>query len=106
MFQPLVYVDNSEAREGTLEKLKRAIGELAEFLQENEPQLISYNVYFSNDGAQMTVIHVHADSASFDYHLDVAGPRFARFSDLVTLRRIQIYGEPSEMPEETESAIG
>ena len=23
----------------------------------------------------MTVMHVHADSASLDYHMDVAGPR-------------------------------
>lgn len=95
MSQPLVYVDTSEVREGALEELKGAIRELAEFVEESEPRLISYNVYFSDDGAQMTVIHVHADPASLDYHLDVAGPRFGRFADLLTLRSIHIYGEPS-----------
>jgi hypothetical protein len=44
----------------------------------------------------MTVIHVHADPASLDHHMEVAGPRFGRFADLVTLRSIHIYGEPSE----------
>jgi hypothetical protein len=39
---------------------------------------------------------VHTDPASLDYHMDVAGPRFGRFGDLVTLRSINIYGEPSE----------
>ena len=76
MSQPLVYVDTSAVREGALEQLKHAIGELANFVEENEPQLISYNVYFSEDGTQMSVVHVHADSASLDYHMDVAGPRF------------------------------
>jgi hypothetical protein len=44
----------------------------------------------------MTVMHVHPDSASLDYHMDVAGPAFRRFADLVTLSSIHIYGEPSE----------
>jgi hypothetical protein len=96
MPEPLVYLDMSDVREGALEKLKGAIGELADFVEKNEPQLISYNVYFSDDGRRMSVVHVHADSASLDYHLDVAGPRFARFDDLLTLRSIHIYGEPSD----------
>ena len=96
MSQPLVYVDTSEVRDGALEELKGAMRELAEFVEENEPQLIAYNVYFSQDGTEMTVIHVHADPASLDYHMDAAGPRFGRFAELLTLRAIDIYGEPSE----------
>jgi hypothetical protein len=94
--QPLVYVDTSDVREGALAPLKRLIEELVDFVEENEPQLISYNVYLSADGRQMTVIHVHPDSASLDYHMDVAGLRFATFVDLLTLSSIHIYGEPSE----------
>jgi hypothetical protein len=97
MSQPLVYIDCSEVREEALEQLRDAIRELADFIEENEPQLISYTVYFSEDGRQMTVMHVHADSASLDYHMDVAGPRFGRFADLLTLSSIHIYGEPSDM---------
>jgi hypothetical protein len=94
--QPLVYVDTSEVCNGALGELKAAIRELAEFVDENEPQLISYDVYFSEDGTQMTVIHVHTGPGSLDRHLDVAAPRFERFAGLVTLRSIHIYGEPSE----------
>ena len=95
MSQPLVYVDTSTVREGSLAQLKDAIAELAEFVEANEPQLISYSVYVSEDGHEMTVVHVHADAASLDYHMDAAGPRFARFADLVTLSSIHIYGDPS-----------
>ena len=38
--------------------------------------------------------HVHPEPASLDYHMDVAGPRFGRFADLVTLSSIHIYGRP------------
>ncbi len=92
---PLIYVDTSEVREGSLEELKNAIAELADFVEANEPRLISYSVYFSDDGSRMTVTHVHSDPASLDFHMDVAGPRFERFADLVTLSSIHIYGEPS-----------
>jgi hypothetical protein len=95
MAQPLVYIDTSDVREGALAELKRAIEDLTDFVESHEPQIVSYAVYFSQDGSQMTVIHVHADSASLDFHLDVAGPRFGRFADLLTLSSIRIFGEPS-----------
>jgi hypothetical protein len=96
MSQPLVYVDTSEVRAGKLAQLKAAIKELADFIEENEPQLVSYSVYFSEDGSRMEVVHVHADAASLDYHMETAGPLFGEFADLVTLSSIHIYGEPSE----------
>jgi quinol monooxygenase YgiN len=92
----ILYVDTSEVREGALEALKPAIRELVDFVEANEPRLIAYNVYLSDDGTTMTVVNVHPDSASLEYHLTVAGPLFPRFSELVTLSSIHIYGEPGE----------
>jgi hypothetical protein len=96
MSQPLVYVDTSEVHPGKLVQLKAAIKELAEFVEENEPGLVSYSVYFDEGANRMSVVHIHAEPASLDYHLDVAGPLFHKFTDLVTLSSIHIYGEPSE----------
>jgi hypothetical protein len=96
MPQPLVYVDTSVVRPGKLVQLKAAIMELSEFVEKNEPGLISYSVYFAENGNRMSVVHVHADAGSLDYHLHVAGPLFAKFAGLVTLSSIHIYGEPSE----------
>ena len=96
MSDEIVYVDTSDVREGALEELKAAMKELVDFVEANEPRLIAYNVYFSDDGTRMTVVHVHPDSASLEYHMEVAGPAFRRFVELVTLSSIHIYGEPSE----------
>jgi quinol monooxygenase YgiN len=96
MSNAIVYIDTAEVRAGALEELKSAIKELVEFVDANVPRLIAYHVYLSNDGTRMTVVHIHPDSASLEYHMEVAGPAFRQFVELVTLSSIHVYGEPSE----------
>jgi len=96
MLDLVVYVDTSDVREGALEELKPAIRELVDFVEANEPRLIAYNVYLSDDGTTMTVLNVHPDSASLEYHMAAVGPLLRRFVDLVSLSSIHIYGDPSE----------
>jgi len=92
----ILYVDEADVRKGTLDELKPAIRRLVDFIEANEPRLIAYNVYFNDDESRMTVVSVHPDSESLEYHMNVAGPLFRQFVDLVTLSSIHIYGEPSE----------
>jgi quinol monooxygenase YgiN len=92
----LIYVDTSDVREGAVEELKGAIKKLVEFIDANEPQIVAYSVYLSDDEREMTVVHVHADAASLEYHLDVAGPAFRKLANLITLSSIRVYGEPSK----------
>jgi len=93
---PIVFVDVSDIRAGRLDELRRAVAELAEFVERNEPDPITYQVFFSADGRRMTVLQIHPDSASMERHMEVAGPVFARFADLLVLWTIDIYGSPSE----------
>jgi hypothetical protein len=72
--EPIVYIDTSEIREGKLEELKTAMNEFVKFVETNEPRLIGYNVYLNADGTQMTIVHVHSDSTSLQFHMRVAGP--------------------------------
>lgn len=96
MSEPIVYIDSSEVRDGRLEELKTAMNELIEFVEANEPQLIAYNVYFKEDGTRMTVVAVHPDSASLDFHMKVAGPLFPKFAEFIKLLTIDVYGKPSD----------
>ena len=92
----IVVVDSSEIREGKLEELKRAIEELVEFVERNESDPISYNIYLDEDGTRMTVVQIHPNSASMEIHMKLAGPVFRKFTDLLTLSRVDFYGEPSD----------
>ena len=95
MSQALVFVDTSEIHEGKLEGLREAVAELAALVEANETEAISYQVFFSDDGRRMTVVQMHPDSASMERHMEIAGPVFAGFADLLTLRTMDVYGTAS-----------
>jgi quinol monooxygenase YgiN len=96
MSEPIISLDTSLIREGKLVELKRAVAELVEFVRSNEPRPIVYHVYVDDTDSRMTVVQVHPDSASMEYHMTVAGPAFAGFAELVTLSTLDLYGKPSE----------
>jgi hypothetical protein len=96
MSELIVSIDSSAIREGKLEELKLAIQDLVEFVESNEPRPIAYSVYLNDQETQMTVLQVHPDSASMEYHMKVAEPAFRKFVDLILLSTMDIYGTPSE----------
>jgi quinol monooxygenase YgiN len=96
MSDPIVVIDSSEIHEGKLEELKTALKELVEFVEANEADPIAYNVYFDEDGTRMTVVQIHPSSASMEFHMKVAGPVFQKFTELLTLSRVDFYGKPSD----------
>ena len=94
--QPIVYIDTSAIRDGKLEDVKAAMRSLAVFVEANVPQLISYGFFVNREQNQMTVVAVHPDSASLEFHMDVGGPEFRKFADLIDLSRIEVYGRVSD----------
>jgi hypothetical protein len=96
MTQRIVYVDTSAIREGKLTELEAAMTHLAAFVDDNVPQLISYGFFLDENRTQMTVVAVHPDSASLEFHLDVGSAEFRKFGDLIDLLRIEVYGAVSD----------
>src|SRR5215211_1966672 len=62
--EPIVYIDHSDIREGSLDELKAGVQRLVDFIDAREPQLITYGFYIDDDAATMAVVAVHPDSAS------------------------------------------
>jgi hypothetical protein len=96
MSEPVVSIDVSRIQPGSLEDLKRAMTELVEFVDANETRPLLYSVFFNDDDTEMTVLQVHPDSASMEFHMDVAGPAFRGLAEFLTLLRIDIYGTASD----------
>lgn len=96
MADMIVYVDRSSVRDGALDELEAAMADLVDFVEANEPDILSYAVYFSDGGRRMTVVHTHADSASLAYHMEVAGPEFPPIGKYIDLESIDVYGRPDE----------
>jgi quinol monooxygenase YgiN len=96
MAEPIVYVDRSRIGPGRLEQLKDGVRRLVEFVEAREPRLISYGFFLDEEQLRMTVIAVHPDSASLEFHMEVGGPEFRKLRELVELTEIEVYGRPSE----------
>lgn len=96
MSEHIVYIDRSEILDGKLEELKAGIVELVEFVDAHEPQLISYGFFVNEEAMQMTVVAVHPDSASLEFHMEIAGPAFRKLSGFIRLMTIEVFGRPSD----------
>ena len=96
MPQPIVYIDTSAIREGKINQLELAMKDLAAFVEAKVPQLISYGFFLDAARTQMTVVALHPDSSSLEFHLDVGAAEFSKFADLIDLLRIEVYGRVSD----------
>ncbi|MGH2775234.1 MAG: hypothetical protein ACRDJT_07370 [Actinomycetota bacterium] len=96
MSQPIVYIDRSEIVEGMSEELKEGINELVRFVDVHEPQLISYGFFINDEATQMTVVAIHPDSASMEFHMEVAGPKFRNLKEFIELKTIEVFGRLSD----------
>jgi hypothetical protein len=94
--QPIVYVDASTIREGKLDELTAAMDHLAAWVEANVPRLVSYAFYLDAERKQMTVVAVHPDSDSLEYHMDAGREEFRKFASLIELARIDVYGRVSD----------
>lgn len=95
MSESIVYIDRSEIVEGKLEQLKEGLAKLVDFVDAHEPRLISYGFFINDEATQMTVIAVHPDTASLEFHMEIAGPEFRNLKEFIELRTIEVYGRPS-----------
>ena len=96
MTHPIVYIDTSQIRAGKQEELEAAMTRLADFVEANVPQLISYAFFLNAERTQMTVVAIHRNSASLEYHMDKGRAEFQKFASLIDLLRIEVYGRVSD----------
>jgi hypothetical protein len=93
---PIVYVDTSAIREGKHQELEVAMKDLAAFVEGSMTRVISYGFFLNEDRTQMTVVAVHSDSESLEFHMDTGAAEFRKFADFIDLLRIEVYGAVSD----------
>jgi hypothetical protein len=91
----ILYIDRSTITSDAVDELRASAAELVEFVEAREPRLLCYGFAIDADAREMTVAAVHPDSASLERHLQLGGPRFAAIGRYITLRSIEVMGEPS-----------
>jgi len=97
MSAPFIFIATNRLREGRLAAERDRVADLSSFIEANEPQLLAFNEYVSEDGTEVGVIQIHPDAASMEFHMGVVAERAARAyaETLEATTGMQVYGEPS-----------
>ena len=98
MSGPFIFIATNRLKEGKFEAERKRVPELCEFIEANEPRLMAFNEYASEDGTEVGVVQVHPDAESMEFHMEVVAERaqraYAETLDATT--SIQVYGAPSD----------
>jgi quinol monooxygenase YgiN len=97
MSGPFIYVGTATIKEGMVEQARKHLAELMDFVETNEPRLIAFHAYLDEEGRRLTVVQVHADARSMEFHMQVNAKHFATERDyLDTIVSEQYYGAISD----------
>ena len=97
MSASFIYVGTMSVKPGRIEALRKQLVELVDFVETNEPRVIAFHAYLDEPGNRLTMVHVHPDSASMEFHMQVNAKHFATaFDNLEAVISEQYYGEISE----------
>ncbi len=91
-----VYVGNWTIKEGKVEDARKYLAEHTEFVEINEPRLISFNFYIDEETRRVTCVQVHPDADSMATHMALISKHLSGGMDWMdTIELEQYYGEKS-----------
>jgi hypothetical protein len=96
MSGPLIFISHSRVKPGKGEVYQAHCAEATEMVATEEPQMIAFNSYQSEDGAEVSTVQVHPDADSLDRHLKLYAEKLSeRASEALDSYEINVYGTPS-----------
>lgn len=98
MTEPLFVLSTFEVKEGRVDDVKKYYKKVLDIVEANEPQLIAFHGFLSEDETEMTSIQVHPDSASMEFHMQVLKDNwdqsFSQYGELLEAISIAYFGTP------------
>lgn len=97
MSGPFIYVGTWTIKPGKAEVARKALAEHTKFIEENEPRLIAFHMYFDADGTKAGVVQVHPDAESMDTHMELIAEHLASAGDFIgEIVHEQAFGAPTD----------
>jgi hypothetical protein len=93
---PFIFIATNRLKPGKLADERKRVPGLVDFVEANEPQLIAFNEYASEDGTEVAVVQIHPNADSMAFHMDVIAERAAAaYAETVeATTSIQVFGMP------------
>jgi quinol monooxygenase YgiN len=97
MAGPIIYIFTMKIKPGKAEEARKHIAEQIDFVETNEPRMIAFHCFFDDEGSKLTIVQVHPDSASMEFHMEVSVKHFTTAFDYLDSQvSEQYYGPISE----------
>jgi quinol monooxygenase YgiN len=95
--EPFIHIFTMTIKPEKVEEARKGIAELVEFVETNEPRMIAFHCFLDEEGTKLTVVQVHPDVASIEFHMEVNAKHFTTaFDYLESQVTAQYYGAISE----------
>jgi hypothetical protein len=100
---PFIFIATNRLKPGRLDRERKRVSGLVEFIEANEPRLIAFNEFVNDAGDEVTVVQIHPDAASMEAHMEIVRERAqqAYAETLDATVRVQVFGRPTEAILET-----
>jgi len=96
MPDPIVFVSHARVKEGKLEAYREMSRQVLPMLEASKPGTVLHYGYASEDGSELSFVHVFPDADAMDAHFEGAGDRARSSMDYIETYRFEIYGTASE----------
>lgn len=102
MSGPLIFVSHSKVKPGKHDTYQAHWKQAIELVEAEEPRMIGFHGYASEDGDDVATVQVHPDAESLDAHLALFAEKLRdRAFEALDSAEINVYGTPSEAALET-----
>ena len=97
MSGPLIMISRSRIKPGHRETYEAHLRQATEMVESEEPRVIAFNSWTSEDGTEVSTVHFHPDADSLDTHLKLYFERLAGpVAESVDSYELDIWGVASE----------
>jgi len=97
MSGPLVLNSRSRVKPGMAEQYRAHAREATELVESEEPQMIAFHNYESENGTDVSTLQIHPDADSLDTHFKLYRERLMeRTVEALDTYEINVFGTPSE----------
>ena len=98
--QPFIYMSTHSIKEGKQEDIRTWYEEFEALVEEKEPRLIASHLFVNEPQTEGTILLLHPDAESMDFHLQLTGDKIGEGLELAPVESIQIYGSPGPVLKE------
>lgn len=98
MTEPFIFINTYAIKAGRAEGYEKAFQKVVEVAEANEPRLLHFATYLSEDGTEATTVQVHPDADSMGFHMQLVAEHINAAREFLdfTKMRIQVYGTLSD----------